>query len=82
MTDQELEIVTKWQESPPGKAFDRIRSLGIAITELSDLMLHRESVGEMSQRNAINALIDHRHELDCLIDDAVRLWKLKQSSAE
>jgi hypothetical protein len=39
-------------------------------------------VGEMSQRNAINALIDHRHELDCLIDDAVRLWKLKQASAE
>jgi hypothetical protein len=76
MTDQEFDIITKWQTSPEGSAFSRICALGSAITDLREFQQHREGSTELRQRTNINALIEHRYELDVLIDEAVKQYRL------
>jgi hypothetical protein len=76
MTDADFDLITKWQTTPEGTAFTRICTLGGVIADLRDFMLHREGAKELRQRTNINALIEHRHELDALIEDAVNQYRL------
>jgi hypothetical protein len=76
MRDEDFDLVTKWQTSPEGSAFSRICELGKAITSLREFQCHREGATELRQRNSINALIEHQHELECLINDAVKQYRL------
>jgi hypothetical protein len=65
MTDAEMDILARWQESPPAKVFDRVRNLETAITELRELMTYRECVTEMRQH--FKSLVEQREELNELI---------------
>jgi hypothetical protein len=65
MTDAEMEVMRRWQESPPAKVFDAVRNLGKAIEELRELQLYREGFIGLREHNA--ALIEHREELNQLI---------------
>jgi hypothetical protein len=67
MTDAELDIVIQWQTSPPGKAFDRLITLGIAIADLRVLLLHREGVVDVREHR--KALIEYREQMNDLIAD-------------
>jgi hypothetical protein len=67
MTDAEFDIITKWQASPPGRAFDRICTLGAAIADLRELLLHRDGVVDV--REHIKALIEYREQMNDLIAD-------------
>jgi predicted component of type VI protein secretion system len=65
MTDQELAVLARWQESPPAKVCDAVRNLEKAITELRELMTYREGVTEMRQQ--FKSLVEQREELNELI---------------
>jgi hypothetical protein len=43
---------------------------------LREFQQHREGSTELRQRTNINALIEHRYELDSLIDEAVKQYRL------
>jgi hypothetical protein len=65
MTDAELEILARWQETPPAKVFDHIRTLEKTLRDLRELLTYREGAIEM--RSHIKALIEAREELNALI---------------